>query len=42
MPKVNNGGNLVLEIKLFKPRCIILLNKFLNKSKDKRPYYNLV
>ena len=42
MFKVNNGRNLVLEIKLFKPRYIILFSKFFNKNKNKRLYYGLV
>ena len=42
MPKVNNGKNLVLEIKLSKPKRIIPLNKFLNKNKDKKLYYGLM
>ena len=42
MLKANNGKNLISEIKLSKPKYIIPLNKFLNKSKNKRPYYNLI
>ena len=42
MPKVNNNKNLVSEIRLFKPRCIVLFSEFFNKSKDKRPYYGLM
>ena len=42
MPKANNGKNLVLEIKLFKFKYIMPFNEFLNKSKDKRPYYGLM
>ena len=42
MLKANNGKNLILKIKLFKFKCIIPLNKFLNKSKDKRPYHGLI
>ena len=42
MLKTNNGRNLVLKIKLFKPKCIMPFNKFLNKSKNKRPYHGLI
>ena len=42
MPKVDNGKNLVLEIKLSEPKYIIPLNEFFNKSENKRPYYGLV
>ena len=42
MPKVNNGKDLVSEIKLSKPKYTMPLNKFLNKSKDKRSYHGLV
>ena len=42
MPKVNNDKDLVSNIRLSKLKCIIPLNKFLNKSKDKRPYHNLI
>ena len=42
MPKADNGKNLVLEIRLSELKCIILPNEFFNKSKDKRPYHNLI
>ena len=42
MFKADNNKNLVLEIRLFEPKCIMPFNEFLNKSKDKRPYYNLM
>ena len=42
MFKADNGKNLVLEIKLFEPRCIMPPNEFFNKSKDKRFYYSLI
>ena len=42
MPKVNNGKNLVLKIKLSKPRYIVLFSEFFNRSEDKRFYYGLI
>ena len=42
MPKANNSKDLILEIQLSEPKRIMPLNKFLNKSKDKRPYDGLI
>ena len=42
MPKVNNDKDLVSEIELSESECIIALNKFLNKNKNKKPYHGLV
>ena len=40
--KANNGRNLALEIKLFESKCIIPLNKFLNRNENKKPYHGLM
>ena len=42
MPKANNSRDLVLEIRLFKPKRIVPPNEFVNKSKDKRSYHGLI
>ena len=42
MLKADNGKDLISEIRLSEPKRIIPPNKFVNKSKDKRPYYGLV
>ena len=42
MFKVNNGKDLVLEIKLSEPKYIVLFTKFFNKSKNKGLYHSLI
>ena len=42
MLRTHNDKDLVLEINLSEPRCTVPFNKFVNKSKDKRLYYDLM